>query len=190
MCNDWIEESNHSLRLCQQGIDPNSRDAIGGQEAFLKENMPVKQYSYLFLWETPEFVNKTQDHIGIKAFIDQRLLKYGEILFQKKIRKEEKDNYFGLLQFDFDHSTIIDFLHTYPYSIFVSENKITKNLFEQVINIVLTQKNYEDIVTGNIMEKNRIQILSFYESASPFRHIYNKGNLKGTLEVQIFEIIH
>ena len=190
MCNDWIEESIHSLRLCQQGIDPNSRDAIGGQEAFLKENMPVKQYSYLFLWEIPEFVNKTQDHIGIKAFIDQRLLNYGEILFQKKMRKEEKDNYFGLLQFDFDHSTIIDFLHTYPYSIFVSENKITKNLFEQVINIVLTQKNYEDIVTGNIMGKNRIQILSFYESASPFRHIYNKGNLKGTSEVQIIEIIH
>ena len=40
------------------------------------------------------------------------------------------------------------------------------------------------------MEKNRIQILSYYESASPFRQIYNKDNLKGTLEVQIFEIIH
>ena len=190
MYNDWIEESIHSLRLCQQGIDSNKRDTIEGQEAFLKENMPVKQYSYLFLWEIPELVNKTQDHIGISAFIDKSLLKYGEVLFQKKIRKEGKDNYFGLLQFDFDYSTIIDFLHTYPYSIFVLENKITKNLFEQVINIVLTHKNYEDIVTGNIMEKNRIQILSYYESASPFRHIYNKGNLKGTLEVQIFEIIH
>lgn len=190
MCNYWIEESIHSLRLCQQGIDPNRRDAIEGQVAFLKENMPVKQYSYLFLWEIPEFVNKSQDHIGIKAFIDQRLLEYGEIIFQKKTREKGKDNYFGLLQFDFDYSTIIDFLHTYSYSIFVLENKISKNLFEQVINIVLAQKNYEDIVTGNIMEKNRIQILSFYESACPFRHIYNKGNLKGTLEVQIFEIIH
>ena len=79
MYNDWIEESNHSLRLCQQGIDPNSREAIEGQEAFLKKNMPVKQYSYLFLWEIPELVNKTQDHIGISAFIDKSLLKYGEI---------------------------------------------------------------------------------------------------------------
>lgn len=64
MYNDWIEESIHSLRLCQQGIDSNNRDTIEGQEAFLKENMPVKQYSYLFLWEIPELVNKTQDHIG------------------------------------------------------------------------------------------------------------------------------